>query len=460
MGPRVSCYNGSIGHSLTATDRSSERTDEIIQKEINDAICAVENRSEAINVGKMMKVSSPEYIGGELIDAFLRFLWEFLVYLINYNLMKPEADAHRVSLLGSVLKDRALRWYQHTIHLNADRDWTFELAMIELKRYFVKDVLLRDTATRFDRLSQKQRTVMELKKDLEQLSQQMIQMPSDYNMSRQFLNALKPEIAGTVVRYGINSKNSDMDAIFKMAKSIEQGMFYEEQQHTKYGGSKNAREASNRPTMSKSGYKMRTTTRDDKPTPFKRKGQQTSRRNRRDTKQTGPHIKTVECFLCKQKGHYSNKCPKRAPRRRTANAEETEAVEKLANAAEEDLFETEDKEISSKGEDEGSPDKQGEQQESSSDEDGLSLEDWTCAARLMAESEEDSAGSASEDEDDYIVYRGEPRSDNDRRLIDWSRTRGTPRRPDEMESEDEAEYIAGLEQYCLATYLAKDKTQA
>ncbi|KAF8693079.1 hypothetical protein AX14_002337 [Amanita brunnescens Koide BX004] len=459
-GPRVSFYNSSIGRSTTATDRSSERTDEIIRKEINDAIRAVENRSEAINVGKMMKISLPEYIGGESIDAFLRFLREFLVYLINYNLMKPEADAHRVSLLGSALKDRALRWYQHTIHLNADGDWTFELAMIELKRYFVKDVSSRDAATRFDRLSQKQRTVTELKKDLERLSQQMIQTPSDYDMSRRFLNALKPEIAGTVVRYGINSENSDMEAIFEMAKSIEQGMFYEERQHTEYGGSKNAKEASNRPTTSKSGYRMRTTTRDDKPAPFKRKGQQTSRRNGREMKQTGPHMKTVECFLCKQKGHYSNECPKRAPGRRSANAEETEADEKLANAVKEDLSETEEEEIFSKGEDEGSPDEQEEQQESSSNEDGLSLEDWTCAARLTAESEEDSADSASEDEDDYIVYRGEPRSDNDRRLIDWSRTRGMSRRPEEMGSEDEAEYIAGLEQYCLATYLARDETQA
>jgi hypothetical protein len=104
-GPRASFYNGSIGRSLTTTDRSSERTDKIIRKEINDAIHAVENRSEAINVGKMMKIPLPEYIGGKLIDAFLKFLRELLVYLINYNLMKPEADAHQVSLLRSTLKD-------------------------------------------------------------------------------------------------------------------------------------------------------------------------------------------------------------------------------------------------------------------------------------------------------------------------------------------------------------------
>jgi hypothetical protein len=132
-GPRASFYNSSISRSLMTADRSLERTEKIIQKEINDVIRAVENRSETINVGKMMKIPLPEYIGGESIDAFLKFLQELLVYLINYNLMKPEADAHRVSLLGSTLKDRVLRWYQHTIHLNADGDWTFELAMIELK---------------------------------------------------------------------------------------------------------------------------------------------------------------------------------------------------------------------------------------------------------------------------------------------------------------------------------------
>lgn len=62
--PRASFYNGSVGRSLVTADRSSERTDKIIQKEINDAIHAVKNRSEAINIGKMMKISLPEYIRG------------------------------------------------------------------------------------------------------------------------------------------------------------------------------------------------------------------------------------------------------------------------------------------------------------------------------------------------------------------------------------------------------------
>jgi hypothetical protein len=49
----------------------------------------------------------------------------------------------------------------------------------------------------------------------------MIQTPSDYDMSRWFLNALKPEILGTVVHYGVNSENSDLDTIFEMAKLVD-----------------------------------------------------------------------------------------------------------------------------------------------------------------------------------------------------------------------------------------------
>ena len=195
-----------------------------------------------------MKIPIPEYVGGESINVFIKFLREFLGYLIDYNMMKPEMDVYQVSAMGSALKDRALKWYQHTIHLNANSDWTFELAMIELKHYFVKDVSSRDAATCFDHLTQKNRMVTELKKDLEQLSQQMIQMPSDYDMSCRFLNALRPEISRTVICYGVNSENSNMEAIFEMAKSIEQGMFYEECQCSEHSKNKGSREAMEKST--------------------------------------------------------------------------------------------------------------------------------------------------------------------------------------------------------------------
>jgi hypothetical protein len=124
---------GDANSTAAAMDRSSDRTDEIVCQEIQDAYRVAEGHSEAINVGKMVKIPVPEYTGGESIDTFLKFLREFLVYLINYNLMGPSAELHRVSLLGASLKERALKWYQPTIHLNAEGLWTFKLAMMELK---------------------------------------------------------------------------------------------------------------------------------------------------------------------------------------------------------------------------------------------------------------------------------------------------------------------------------------
>ncbi|KAF8703041.1 hypothetical protein AX14_014253 [Amanita brunnescens Koide BX004] len=446
--PRTSAYTGSVGRTLTATDRSSERTDEIVRREINDACRTIENRSDAINIGKTVKIPLPEYIGGESIDAFLKFLREFLVYLINFNLMKPEMDAHRVSLLGSALKDRALRWYQHTIHLNADGEWTFELAMIELKRYFVKDVSSRDAATRFDRLTQKNRTVTELKKDLERLSQQMIQTPSDYDMSRRFLNALKPEISGTVVRYGINSENSDIDALFEMAKSVEQGMFYEERQRNEHGAAKTYKESSTKPDG-----KAKITPRSTTPGSYRKKDQKTPTRNGRELKQIGAGSKQVECFSCKQKGHYSNECPKKPHGRRTANAEQIEEEdvnEAHANAADEGQSDSEEEESFSEREGKETSDEQELRQDDSSVEEDLSLKDWTCAARASALDDDDDS--------DYIVYREKyPCHEN---LQDWSKMRGCPCPPNEETLEEEGRSVEGSDRYCLAAYLLDEEEPA
>ncbi|KAK2465802.1 hypothetical protein APHAL10511_002346 [Amanita phalloides] len=102
--------------------------------------------------------------------------------------------------------------------------------MIELKHYFVKDASSHDVAIRFDHLKQSLRTVMELKKELECLSQQMIEIPSDYDMACHFVWVLNSDIASTIVKLGINLENSSIDSIVDAAKSVEQSMFYKEQQ--------------------------------------------------------------------------------------------------------------------------------------------------------------------------------------------------------------------------------------
>jgi hypothetical protein len=138
----------------------------------------------------------------------------------------------------------------------------------------------------------------------------MIQPLSKYNMACHFLNALKSEIAGAVVRRGINSKNNDLDAIFETTKSVEQGIFYEERQRNDHHTTRHKPESSSKPS---SKFKM----------PIKNAQRKTMHKllmkDGKPWKPEGAVDKpAVICHYCKQKGHYNNSCPKKPAIQRAA----------------------------------------------------------------------------------------------------------------------------------------------
>jgi hypothetical protein len=111
-----------------------------------------------------------------------------------------------------------------------------------------------------------------------------------------------------------------------------------------------------------------------------------------------------------------------------------------ANAEDEGEEPTEEEESSGSGE---SP---SEEQEEAADEedndDSLSLNDWACAARICK-------GSDSKDDNDYIIYRGEPFLINGPDLEDWSETTDTPLAPNDA---------AGL--FSMAMHIVKEEEAA
>jgi hypothetical protein len=86
-----------------------------------------------------------------------------------------------------------------------------------------------------------------------------------------------------------------------------------------------------------------------------------------------------------------------------------------------------------------------EQEEAAEEEDNndsLSLNDWACTARICKNSD-------SEDDNDYIIYRGEPFSINGQDLEDWSETADTSLPPNDA---------AGL--FSMAMHIVEDEEAA
>ena len=130
----------------------------------------------------------------------------------------------------------------------------------------------------------------------------------------------------------------------------------------------------------------------------------------------------IECYNCKQRGHYSNKCPKkRGEYKKSANIEtieEDDQEEVEANAADDELSEREDRLYAQPdGPDQESFDEQSNNEE----DDSVSINDWgaeSCAAQGVVQSK-------GEDEPD-VIYHGEPRACHRASLVDWSVGNGYP----------------------------------
>jgi hypothetical protein len=222
---------------------------------VDDATKACIGRNNEINLHKLgIKLTLPEYSGSDSLEAFLRFAKEATKSLSLANLLKPEAVGLQTDFLGQMMKGKALTWYNHTIGNNTNQEISLSEALIALKRYFVKDASSRDAAAKFDSLKQGTRTVAELYRELERLTQQMVEPPSEYDLKRRFMNALKRETATEVTRLGYSLETRLMAELLQAARQVEQSQFYierEDQESSKQFKPKGLKSSSSKPSGSK-----------------------------------------------------------------------------------------------------------------------------------------------------------------------------------------------------------------
>src|SRR6266850_1188507 len=108
-----------------------------------------------VNLSKLgIKFPLVEYKGYDSLEVFIRFTKEVTKYLNLNNILIPEHESYHMDLLGQMLHDKAKNWFIHTVGANSKQHVLLIDALIMLKRYFVKDASLRDSASKFDRITQ------------------------------------------------------------------------------------------------------------------------------------------------------------------------------------------------------------------------------------------------------------------------------------------------------------------
>jgi hypothetical protein len=393
-------------------DKSIDKTDEMIREIVQDATTvSVSREDNPMNLSKLgIKLSMPEYNGGDTLEGFIRFTKEATKYLSLYNLLRPDYRSYHTDFLGQMLKGKAQTWFNHAIGPNLEQQTSLEDALIALKRYFVKDASSRDSASKFDRLSQGGRTVAELFRELERLSQQMIQTPSDYDFRRRFVTALNNETATAITRFGFTPENNTMEELLRAARQVEQSQFYIE---------RDDRKSSQQP----------------KSVSFKTQGSKTMKgpsKTNTGLKKKEPaknplsrSSSSITCHTCKKPGHLSTKCPTKKQTGKAARAaqeiNEDETAEQAAEVHEDpeetsfDLLEALLDEYASEDQNDQGSDNESLQNDDSDE----GLADWTSAVRIAEESD-----SISSDEEEEVVYYREPLPKRNKPLADWTEMAG------------------------------------
>ncbi|KIL56328.1 hypothetical protein M378DRAFT_17168 [Amanita muscaria Koide BX008] len=330
---------------------------------------------------------------------------EVTKYLNLNNLLVPEYELYHTDLLGQMLHDKAKNWYIHTVGANLDQLISLTEALIALKRYFVKDASSRDSASKFDRISQGGRTVPELFRELKRLSHQMIQPPSEYDFKRQFVNALSDDLATEITRLGYNPENNSIEELLQNARRVEQSKHYvDRNDRTSSHNNKSS-------TSKKSSFKTKGIVKKHDP--------KTRSKEPYKDPTTKPKGK-ITCFLCQKPGHMSTQCPTRPNPAKAARAvremEEDEPTPKNDGSEEDQDRSSEDHEAPDASEE---TEDQGSDYKSLSDNDSdPSIADWTAAARIINDDSE-----PSDDDEEVIYYNGPPEPSKDR-LYDWSEMSG------------------------------------
>ncbi|KAG8716564.1 hypothetical protein FRC08_009254 [Ceratobasidium sp. 394] len=286
------------------TDNVSRDIIRALQRHQSDTLATAGQLQKVLKLG-----GPPTYDGSGELKTFEQWVTDLLRWLRLHGLLGPDADMHRVSIIGVACKDAAKDWYQHAVDRgeHGPESWTTLEVIQGLQRRFITPRSTAEIGQEFRLLQQGTMATVELYQQLLNLSVQLPTEPDPYSFRRRFMEALHPRIAQRVMGLAYSAERSEIDVLVEVAEAQEAALA--SQRHfdeVKPSGGSSKKRDRDRPrkaadTSAGAALAPRPATAPVKTTDPKDRGRPASQKR-----------EPGRCFRCNRTGHIAAACPNAA----------------------------------------------------------------------------------------------------------------------------------------------------
>ncbi|KAJ7577663.1 hypothetical protein C8J56DRAFT_898820 [Mycena floridula] len=285
-----------------------------------------------LGLNKSMKLNPPIYRGSSKAKDYDEWIMKHLRFLLLSGLGGNEKENARIKMLGICLEGKALTWYNdeveqmhHAVYNIPRRNWTYKAILWELYQHCVRGSSRNDSSqdfhtARYDATA----GIQSLVSCLISAGSRMVRPPTDHEMAERIIDALPMSINRWLVEHhGVVPSIISRRRLVKYIREYENLQddihFLEERQWTRQsnldrsrpsrGSGRDAAGSSSRPGISRPSFTPQTSrTEDSHPVRGLAECDNRDRDRGHDWNRNRAVVPTniVECFACKEKGHYAN----------------------------------------------------------------------------------------------------------------------------------------------------------
>ncbi|KAJ7583123.1 hypothetical protein C8J56DRAFT_893868 [Mycena floridula] len=304
--------------------------------ELNNLVDSQVGEACELGLNKSMKLDPPIYGGSSKAKDYDEWIMKHLRFLSLSGLGGNDKENAQIKMLGICLDGKALTWYNdeveqmhHAAYNIPRRNWTYKAILWELYQHCVRGSSRNDSSQDFHTAGYDTTAgIQSLVSCLISAGSRMVRPPTDHEMAEHIIDVLPMSINRWLVEHrGVVPSIISHRRLVKYIREYENLQddihFLEERQRTQRSNSDRSRPSrgsgrdaagpSSRPGISRPSFTPRTSRTEDSH-PVRGIAEHDNRdcdrgynhdRDRNRDRAVVP-TKVVECFTCKEKGHYAN----------------------------------------------------------------------------------------------------------------------------------------------------------